>query len=219
MYASRNITLCNKDCICLYVCPTGATDTETGQIDASKCLDGCRLCADACPSKAIFLVYENYPEQKKPNEAVAATLASLISSKCLTSLLAESLSTAEPGNLQTKLLKALAHSNRLIAEDCFREAGFMIPDNSDLETSMGTDYLLGLYKKSFPSADTTGIASILKALIESADTKGDTKGDTEGDSGFPNVYICETCGIIAIGEKPAAREKCENCGSEDIKKY
>ena len=34
MRAVRNIRLCTKDCLCLYVCPTGATDTETGQIDA-----------------------------------------------------------------------------------------------------------------------------------------------------------------------------------------
>lgn len=27
-YAVRNIRLCTKDCLCLYVCPTGATDTE-----------------------------------------------------------------------------------------------------------------------------------------------------------------------------------------------
>ena len=35
MKAVRNIRLCTKDCMCLYVCPTGATDTENGQIDAS----------------------------------------------------------------------------------------------------------------------------------------------------------------------------------------
>jgi len=56
MHASRNIRLCTKDCLCLYVCPTGATDTENGQIDADKCLSGCRVCVDACPSHAISLV-------------------------------------------------------------------------------------------------------------------------------------------------------------------
>ena len=25
--AVRNIRLCSKDCLCLYVCPTGASDT------------------------------------------------------------------------------------------------------------------------------------------------------------------------------------------------
>ena len=32
-YAVRNIRLCTKDCLCLYVCPTGATDTENSVID------------------------------------------------------------------------------------------------------------------------------------------------------------------------------------------
>ena len=53
MHAVRNTRLCTKDCLCLYVCPTGATDTETGQIDAAKCLDGCRACVDACPNGAL----------------------------------------------------------------------------------------------------------------------------------------------------------------------
>ena len=44
MYAVRNIDRCTKDCLCLYVCPTGASDTENGQIDASKCI-GCGACA------------------------------------------------------------------------------------------------------------------------------------------------------------------------------
>ena len=36
MFAVRNLKLCTKDCACLYVCPTGATATEDGSIDASK---------------------------------------------------------------------------------------------------------------------------------------------------------------------------------------
>ena len=42
--AVRNLRLCTKDCLCLYVCPTGATDTENSIIDVTKCL-GCGICA------------------------------------------------------------------------------------------------------------------------------------------------------------------------------
>ncbi|MEG2676063.1 MAG: 4Fe-4S binding protein, partial [Clostridia bacterium] len=49
MFAVRNLRLCTKDCLCLYVCPTHATDTENGQIDWKKCI-GCGMCAQSCPS-------------------------------------------------------------------------------------------------------------------------------------------------------------------------
>ncbi|MCR5626694.1 MAG: 4Fe-4S binding protein, partial [Lachnospiraceae bacterium] len=49
--AVRNLRLCTKDCLCLYVCPVGATDTENSVIDVDKCI-GCGACAAACPSKA-----------------------------------------------------------------------------------------------------------------------------------------------------------------------
>ena len=34
-YAVRNLRLCTKDCLCLYVCPTGAADTEDSIIEIS----------------------------------------------------------------------------------------------------------------------------------------------------------------------------------------
>ena len=37
--AVRNIRLCTKDCLCLYVCPVGATDTEDSIIDVKNVLD------------------------------------------------------------------------------------------------------------------------------------------------------------------------------------
>ena len=43
--AVRNLRLCTKDCLCLYVCPVGATDTENSIIDTEKCI-GCGVCAD-----------------------------------------------------------------------------------------------------------------------------------------------------------------------------
>ena len=129
MYASRNLAKCTKDCLCLFVCPTGATDTETGQIDSSRCLDGCRLCVDACPSHAIFLVMDNYPEPAPKNAELADKLLKQCAGKYSQEKAAESIADASakdsPG--QKKLAEALSRSFRIVAEDCVREAGFMLP--------------------------------------------------------------------------------------------
>ena len=81
MHAVRNIRLCTKDCLCLYVCPTGATDTENGQIDANTCISGCRLCVDTCPSHAISLIPDEFPPQQVKSPAVINSLGALAEKK------------------------------------------------------------------------------------------------------------------------------------------
>ena len=66
--AVRNLRLCTKDCLCLYVCPVGATDTENSVIDVTKCI-GCGVCAGACPSGAISIHRKSrgqYQVENKP---------------------------------------------------------------------------------------------------------------------------------------------------------
>ncbi len=127
MHAARNIALCTKDCVCLFVCPTGATNTETGQIDFAKCIDGCRLCVDACPSHAIYLVYDNYAEKKAKDPKIVAALTTLLESKVQQEVIAQAM--AKKGDFNTNLAKALALSNRILAEDCAREGLYMLPQN------------------------------------------------------------------------------------------
>ena len=129
MYASRNINLCTKDCLCLFVCPTGATDTETGQIDKNLCIDGCRLCVDACPSHAIYLVMDNYPEPELKNPELEEMMLSLLENKSKEEGIAESISLNSPNKGEQKLARALKLSCRIAAEDCAREANFMLPQS------------------------------------------------------------------------------------------
>ncbi len=120
--AVRNVRMCEKDCLCLYVCPTGASDTENSVIDPEKCI-GCGACAEACPSGAISMVPKEYPPQQEKKDEVIASLRQLVSSKAKQEMLAAGL----PG----PLAKALEKSNRIMAEDLLRESGYMLPQSHE----------------------------------------------------------------------------------------
>ncbi len=121
-YAVRNIRLCTKDCLCLYVCPTGATDTENSIIDVAKCI-GCGDCAGACPSGAISLVPKEYPKQQDKTDSVINALKALMRSKSEQENIAAGLS--------GKLAVAIEKSNHIMAEDIIREAGYMLPQSEN----------------------------------------------------------------------------------------
>ncbi|MBR2009861.1 MAG: 4Fe-4S binding protein, partial [Peptococcaceae bacterium] len=107
-YAVRNIRLCEKDCLCLYVCPTGATNTENSIIDPQKCI-GCGACVNACPSGAISMVPWVLPPQQPKTDNVINAMRVLVQSKNTQEAIA--------AQLPNRLGKALELSNRLMAED------------------------------------------------------------------------------------------------------
>ena len=130
-YAFRNVRLCAKDCMCLFVCPTGATDHEIGQIDASKCIDGCRACVDACPEHAISLKPAAYLGQQRKTPQARGAMLAMAAGKCREEAMARGVeaSAALPG--MKLLAKALVKSVRIAAEDMIREAGFMLPQSGN----------------------------------------------------------------------------------------
>lgn len=128
-HAYRNLKICTKDCLCLFVCPTGATDNETGQIDFEKCI-GCGACVAACPARAITLLPNKMPPQQQKNPNVVSKMFKIVDNKIeenkiLYNLLKE--------NIEDKrLLKALIHSNKVMIEDIIREAGYMLPQSKNV---------------------------------------------------------------------------------------
>ena len=129
-HAYRDLKICTKDCVCLFVCPTGATDNETGQIDFDKCI-GCGACAATCPSKAISMLPRVYPKQKVKDKRVISELFKLADSKIEQIKILKNMINNSSNDDEKRLYKALIHSNKVIIEDLFREAGYMLPQSSN----------------------------------------------------------------------------------------
>mgnify|MGYP002554190067 FL=1 len=144
--AVRNLRLCTKDCLCLYVCPVGATDTENSIIDTEKCI-GCGVCADSCPSGAISMVPLEYPVQQAKTSVVVDALNAMSKAKAITEKAARQISSSTEASGLKRLMKAVAKSERLVSEDIIRESGYMLPQSDNAHT------LLEYFVANQPSED------------------------------------------------------------------
>ena len=155
-HAYRDIKLCSKDCLCLFVCPTGASDTETGQVDFSKCI-GCGACANACPSHAITLIPNKMPKQQVKPEEVVKALFKVANTKIDAINKLKAMIKSSSNEEEKRLYKALIHANKVIVEDLMREAGYMLPE------SKNTHEFLEELKKTTPQQENT-IQQLLNKL-------------------------------------------------------
>ena len=182
-YAVRNIRMCEKDCLCLYVCPTGATDTENSVIDVDRCI-GCGACADACPSAAISMVPREYPPQQKKTEAVIAALRQLARSKAEQETIAAGL----PG----PLAEAIRKSERIMAEDILREAGYMLPQSGSTRALL-EDLRSHAQEPGFP----------IEALERLLATISFNEPETKEEEQNVEMWKCSVCGYVHEGPLPA----------------
>ena len=172
-YAVRNLRLCTKDCLCLYVCPTGATDTENSIIDANKCI-GCGKCAEACPSSAISMMPKTLPPQQPKEEAVVEALRVLIQSKAA----AEGIASQLPDALSV----AVERSSRLMAEDLCREAGFMLPQSANTRAFLET-------VKNYPGVPVDAVETLLTTIQFNEKTEAKKM----------EKWKCSICGYVHEG--------------------
>ena len=193
--AVRNLRLYTKDCLCLYVCPVGATDTENSIIDVNKCI-GCGACADACPSGAISMVPKVYPVQQAKTDSVKAVLNSVAKRKADEEKAALQIAEATEKDGLYRLMKAVAKSERLVAEDIMREAGYMLPQSNNAH-----ELLEELIAKSPDGFPVETAKKLLNMIPNNEKEKKEVKAMKK--------WVCSVCGYVHEGDTPP--EKCPVC--------
>jgi ferredoxin len=164
------------------------------------------LCVDACPSGAIYLVYQRIPKRQLPQEELTELLSGLLLSQAARSLHSRIAAEAEKSKQPAALLAGLALSSKVLGEDCIRESGHLVPEAGRMEDLIGSALIQRLYNQNHN--DNGELEQVLSVILQAL--------QEHRDAGAQELFLCQDCGQISVAEKPVS---CPNCESDRIKEY
>ena len=115
-------------CLFVHLSPPVRPIPRTARLIFPSALTACRL-AGCLPSHALYLVPSTYPKPQPKTEPVKTALLDLAQSKADQESLAKQLAKESDDPIFRQLCKTVEMSNRIMAEDCYREAGYILPQS------------------------------------------------------------------------------------------
>ena len=105
------------------------------------------------------MVPYQYPKQQPKDDIVLERLNKLIQSKVIQEQMASYIYNNSENDLEKQLAKAIIRANRLMTEDLYREAGFMLPQSNNTK-----EFLEKLLEsnESLPKDDIKKLLELLK---------------------------------------------------------
>ncbi|MCW5212008.1 4Fe-4S binding protein [Desulfobulbus sp. TB] len=172
--AERDGSKCAKDCSCVYICPTGAADTEDGKIDEDKCI-GCGKCVEFCLTRALSMKItgdrKGYPPERHKAKTVRQNMYQLAEKKMQQMQIASDLHRKSTDEHEKKFLMGIGRANLVMAAGFMREGGYLQPQGDH------TKALLSFLQETETDQDVTEeIEKLLKNLYNPPEEKTQLSG-------------------------------------------